>query len=75
MKNNEVPKIKEFDTVKFFRAVKEKIANEKYLQVCEKRFLKNIVKINYKESNCTILSTPLSSNYVCHRVGKVMEIN
>lgn len=28
MKNNEEAKIKEFDTVKFFRAVKEKIAYE-----------------------------------------------
>jgi len=28
MKNNEVAKAKEFDTVKFFRAVNEKIANE-----------------------------------------------
>ncbi|MEO6232500.1 MAG: hypothetical protein ABJB11_18190 [Ferruginibacter sp.] len=28
MKNNEPLKEKEFDTVKFFRAVKEKIANE-----------------------------------------------
>ena len=28
MKNNEQVKEKEFDTVKFFRAVKEKIANE-----------------------------------------------
>jgi hypothetical protein len=28
MKNNEVEIIKEFDTVLFFRAVKEKIANE-----------------------------------------------
>ena len=28
MKNNEKIKEKEFDTVKFFRAVKEKIANE-----------------------------------------------
>ena len=28
MKNNEQTKEKEFDTVKFFRAVKEKIANE-----------------------------------------------
>jgi hypothetical protein len=28
MKNNEVAKEKEFDTVKFFRSVKEKIANE-----------------------------------------------
>ena len=28
MKNNEQPKEKEFDTVKFFRAVKEKIATE-----------------------------------------------
>ena len=28
MKNNEVVKVKEFDTVKFFRAVKEKIASE-----------------------------------------------
>lgn len=28
MKNNDVTKDKEFDTVKFFRAVKEKIANE-----------------------------------------------
>lgn len=28
MKNNEVAKVKEFDRVKFFRAVKERIANE-----------------------------------------------
>ncbi|MFZ4800296.1 MAG: hypothetical protein ACOYMA_22595 [Bacteroidia bacterium] len=28
MKYNEEVKVKEFDTVKFFRAVKEKIANE-----------------------------------------------
>ena len=28
MKNNEEVKVKEFDTVKFFRAVKEKIAEE-----------------------------------------------
>ena len=28
MKNNEEVKVKEFDTVKFFRAVKEKIAIE-----------------------------------------------
>jgi len=28
MKNKEIAKVKEFDTVKFFRAVKEKIANE-----------------------------------------------
>ena len=28
MKNNEVEQVKEFDTVKFFRAVKETIAKE-----------------------------------------------
>ena len=28
MKNKKIAKDKEFDTVKFFRAVKEKIANE-----------------------------------------------